>query len=140
MVGPFVYVTGEMSGVQVYGSCGEISGKIELDSVTQLPCGGAEIHGWIAGQNKISNIELFMDGESLGFASLTRERKDISSSRQVWGWAISVNLDDTTEGEHVMRAVATDAEGNERQFDSMVALFPGPDEGNCKARRRITGR
>lgn len=140
MVGPYVYVTGELSGLQVYGACGEIAGKIELDNVTQLPCGGAEIHGWITGQSRISRIELFMDGQSLGFASITRERNDISSHRPVWGWAISVNLDDTPEGDHVIRAVATDAEGNQRQFDSMVAFFPGPDEGNCKSRRRTTKR
>ncbi|MBW3671539.1 MAG: hypothetical protein KY432_07685 [Acidobacteria bacterium] len=140
MVGPYVYVTGELSGVQVYGACGEIAGRIELDNVTQLPCGGSEIHGWITGQNKVSRIELFLDGQSLGFASITRERHDISSHRPVWGWSISVNLDDTAEGEHVIRAVATDTEGNQRQFDSMVAFFPGPDEGNCKSRRRTTSR
>ena len=140
MVGPYVYVTGELSGVQVWGACGEIAGSIELDNATQLPCGGAEIHGWITGQSKISQIEIFLDGESLGFASITRERNDISSSRQVWGWSISVNLDDITEGEHVIRAVATDVNGNERQFDSMVAQFPGPGEGNCSQRRRATSR
>lgn len=140
MVGPYVYVTGELSGLQVFGACGEIAGKIELDSLTQLPCGGAEIHGWITGQSRIASIELFLDGQSLGFASITRERHDISSSRQVWGWAISVNLDNVTEGEHLLRAVARDVDGNQRQFDSMVQHFPGPDEGNCRARRRLTKR
>lgn len=140
MVGPYVYVTGELSGVQVYGACGEIAGKIELDNVTQLPCGGAEIHGWVTGQSKVSRIELFLDEQSLGFASITRQRNDISSSHDVWGWAISVNLDNTAEGEHVIRAVATDTQGNQRQFDSMVAFFPGPDDGNCKTRRRAARR
>lgn len=139
-VGPYVYAIGERSGIQVYGACGEIAGKIELDNVTQLPCGGAEIHGWITGENRISSIELFLDGQSLGFASLTRMRNDISTRRAVWGWAISVNLDQTSAGEHVLRAVARDASGNVRQFDSMVAQFPGPGEGNCNARRRTTKR
>lgn len=139
-VGPYVYAIGEVSGVNVYGACGEISGKIELDNLLELPCGGAEIHGWVTGQNKITSIEVFLDSASLGFATITRERHDISSSRQVWEWAISVNLDETSEGQHMIRVLATDTEGNERQFDSMIQLFPGPDEGNCRARRRTLGR
>ncbi|MDX1582845.1 MAG: hypothetical protein R3338_04520 [Thermoanaerobaculia bacterium] len=139
-VGPYVYAVGETSGISVYGACGEITGKIELDNLLELPCGGAEIHGWVTGQNKINNIEVFLDDQSLGFATITRERTDISSTRPVWEWAISVNLDETAEGMHMLRALATDSEGNERQFDSMIQLFPGPDDGNCRARRRTLNR
>lgn len=139
-VGPYVYVNGSITGLQVWGACGEIAGRIELSNATHLPCGGAEIHGWISAQNKISSIELFLGNQSLGFATITRPRTDIVSSRDVWGWAISVNLDDTPEGEHLIRAVATDSAGNTRQFASMRALFPGPGEGNCATRRRATSR
>jgi hypothetical protein len=139
-VGPYVYVNGSITGLQVWGACGEIAGRIELSNATHLPCGGAEIHGWISAQNKINSIELLLGNQSLGFATITRPRTDISSSRDVWGWAISVNLDDTPEGEHLLRAVATDSAGNRRQFASMRALFPGPGEGNCTTRRRATSR
>jgi hypothetical protein len=138
--GPYVYVHGSMSGLQVWGACGQIAGRIELSHATHLPCGGAEIHGWISAQNKINSIELFLGNDSLGFATITRPRTDIISSRDVWGWAISVNLDNTPEGEHLLRAVATDSAGNRRQFASMRALFPGPGEGNCATRRRATSR
>jgi hypothetical protein len=139
-VGPYVYVNGSITGLQVWGACGEIAGRIELSNATHLPCGGAEIHGWISARNKINSIELFLGNQSLGFATITRPRTDIISSRDVWGWAISVNLDGTPEGEHLIRAVATDSAGNRRQFASMRALFPGPGEGNCTTRRRATSR
>lgn len=134
--GPFVYVTGEISGTQVWGACGEIAGRIELDDATALPCGGAQIHGWVTGQNRIASIELFLDNESIGeTVTLGRERTDISSRRVVRQWAAKVNLDDTPEGVHTIRAVATDVNGNTRQFASESYYFGGPGE-NCIERRK----
>src|SRR4029077_5291260 len=37
-VGPFVYVVGELSGIQEYGVCGQMEGRIETNSLASLPC------------------------------------------------------------------------------------------------------
>jgi len=135
-VGSLVYVVGEMTGTQTYGACGLMTGKIEFESIAGTVCGGAEIHGWVTGTLKITNVELLLDGGSLGSASLSGPpRNDIPSTTPVSTWRVSVNLDAITRGEHVLRAVGTDAAGNRRQFSSQRIFFPGPGS-NCVARRR----
>jgi hypothetical protein len=135
-VGSLVYVVGETTGTQTYGACGLMTGKIEFDSVAGTVCGGAEIHGWVTGTLKITNVELLLDGGSLGSASLSGPpRIDIPSTTPVSTWRVAVNLDAITRGEHVLRAVGTDAAGNRRQFSSQRIFFPGPGL-NCVARRR----
>src|SRR4051812_5333417 len=135
-VGSLVYVVGEMTGTQTYGACGLMTGKIEFDSIAGTVCGGAEIHGWVTGTLKITNVELLLDGGSLGSASLSGPpRIDIPSTTPVSAWRVAVNLDAITRGEHVLRAIGTDAAGNRRQFSSQRIFFPGPG-ANCATRRR----
>jgi hypothetical protein len=135
-VGPYVYTVGELSGLQTYGACDQMTGAIEMDTVGQLSCGGAEIHGWVTGTQRIANVELFLDAGSLGSASFSSvPRTDISSRTPVLTWRINVNLDQTTSGNHLMRAVGTDSLGNRRQFSSQSLFFPGPGQ-NCTQRRR----
>lgn len=137
-VGPLIYVVGELSGLQTYGACGQMTGRIEFSGVGGLGCSGAELHGWVTGALKITNVELFLDGASLGSASITGPpRIDIPSTTPVTPWKIAVNLDNTPRGEHLIRAVGTDVNGNRRQFASQRVLFPGPGS-NC-IRRRATG-
>lgn len=139
-VGANVYVIGERSGLQTYGACGQMTGRIEWDGTLSLSCGGAEIHGWVTGATKIANVELFLDGGSLGAASLTGPpRTDVPSTTPVTPWRINVNLDATPKGEHVLRAVGTDINGNRRQFSSVRVLFNGPGL-NCFTRRRASGK
>ena len=139
-VGPYVYVIGERSGLQSYGVCGQMDGRIEWESPQTLPCGGAEIHGWVTGATKIANVELFLDGGSLGAATLTGPpRTDVPSTTPVTPWRINVNLDATSKGEHVLRAVRTDILGNRRQFSSVRVVFGGPGQ-NCFVRRRASGK
>jgi hypothetical protein len=135
-VGSLVYVVGELTGEQTYGACGLMTGEIEFDSLAGTVCGGSEIHGWVTGTLKITNVELFLDGGSLGSASLAGPpRIDIPSTTPVSTWRVFANLDAITQGVHVLRAVGTDASGNRRQFSSKTILFPGPGF-NCVARRR----
>ena len=139
-VGPYVYVVGETTGLQVYGACGIVAGKIESDNVAGLPCGGAEIHGWVTGSQKITTVELFLDDTSLGFATIGGvPRIDVPSATPVFTWRIGVLLDPTSRGNHVLRAVGTDANNNRRQFASQTIFFPGAGQ-NCFNRRRTTGR
>ncbi len=135
-VGPFVFVVGEVSGVQEYGACGQVTGRIDWDGLGALPCGGAEIHGWVTGANKIANVELFLDGGSLGTDTelVGPQRIDIPSTTPVTTWRIKVTLENTAAGEHVLRAVATDVLGNRRQFASTRVLFGKADQ-NCFRRR-----
>jgi hypothetical protein len=138
-VGPVVYVVGELSGLQTYGACGQMTGRIDFSGIVGLACGGAELHGWVTGALKITNVEIFLDGGSLGSANLTGPpRFDVPSTTPVTPWKIAVNLDQTTKGEHLIRAVGTDASGNRRQFASVRVLFPGPGS-NCVTRRRSAG-
>lgn len=135
-VGPDIYVIGEMSGLQSYGVCGQMTGAIAWSAPTALPCGGAEIHGWVTGATKIANVELFLDGGSLGAATLGGPAQiDVPSTTPVTTWRINVNLDQTTKGEHVLRAVGTDINGNRRQFASQRIVFAGPGS-NCTFRHR----
>jgi hypothetical protein len=134
-VGPFIYVNGEISGAQTYGACGMMAGRLEFDNLGSLPCGGAELHGYVTGVNKIENVELFLDGSSLGIAHLTRTRTDIVSSMPVTGFAATVNLDQVAKGDHLIRVVATDRAGNTRQIFSKSYYFAGPGS-NCSTRRR----
>lgn len=135
-VGSLVYVVGEMTGTQTYGACGIMTGRIEFDSIAGTVCGGSEIHGWVTGTLKITNVELFLDGGSLGSASLSGPpRIDIPSTTPVSTWRVFANLDAITKGVHVLRAVGTDASGTRRQFSSQTIFFPGPGS-NCVARRR----
>jgi hypothetical protein len=139
-VGPVVYVVGEASGLQTYGACGQLTGKFDWDGLTALNCGGAELHGWVTGDQKVANVEIFLDAGSLGAATLnTVPRPDISSRTPVSSWRIGVNLDATPRGEHILRAVGTDVFGNRRQFSSMRVFFNGPGS-NCSNRRRTAGR
>ncbi|HEX3584259.1 MAG TPA: hypothetical protein VH087_21015, partial [Thermoanaerobaculia bacterium] len=134
-VGPYVYTIGEVSGLQSWGACGLMTGKIELDNVTELFCGGTEIHGWVTGAQKVSSVEVFLDNASLGPATIsTLPRIDVSSRTPVFTWRATVNLDNTAKGDHVMRIVATDALGNRRQVFSQRMYFPGPPS-NCTIRR-----
>jgi hypothetical protein len=138
-IGSLVYVVGELTGTQTYGACPLMTGRIEFDTVAGTICGGSYIHGWVTGTLKITNVELFLDGGSLGSASLSGPaRNDIPSTTPVSMWQIAANLDATTKGVHVLRAVGTDANGNRRQFSSQSILFPGPG-ANCVARRKAAG-
>jgi len=135
-VGAYVYVVGEETGVQSWGACGVVTGRIELDSPAYLTCGGAEIHGWVTGRQKIVNVELFLDATSLGAATLGGPlRYDVSSSTPVSQWRINVNLDNTARGEYQLRAIGTDALGNRRQFANKRLFFAGPGQ-NCTVPRR----
>ncbi|HVR42677.1 MAG TPA: hypothetical protein VMS56_04465 [Thermoanaerobaculia bacterium] len=138
-VGPFVYVVGEVSGTQKWGACGMMAGRIQLDSVRSLSCGGAEIHGWVTGEHRIVNVEVFLDGDFLGNANFGSPRHDIVTSNPVMTWRIPVDLDDTPRGDRVLRAVGTDALGNRFQFASAELFFPGPGS-NCTSRRRASKR
>lgn len=138
-VGAFVYTIGERSGVQTYGACGQVTGRIELDSPVFLTCGGAEIHGWVTGAQRIINVELFLNDTSLGAATLGPSRTDVSSTTPVSMWRISVNLDNTARGEYQLRAIGTDALGNRRQFANKRIFFQGPGQ-NCTTPRRRSVR
>lgn len=135
-VGTLIYTVGSNSGLQTWGACGQMTGRIEWDGTQALPCGGAELHGWVTGDQKIANVELFLDGGSLGSATLGGPpRIDVPSRTPVTTWRINVNLDATSRGEHTLRAVGTDAIGNRRQFAYQRIFFPGSPQ-NCVARRR----
>lgn len=136
-VGPFVYVNGEISGAQTYGACGQLAGKLEFDNTDSLPCGGAELHGYVTGSNKVSRVEVFLDNSSLGLARIGGERHDIVSSHPVNKFAVTVNLDQVTRGEHTLRVVATDVTGNTRQIYTKQIYFAGPGS-NCSSRRRVS--
>ncbi len=139
LVGPYVYVVGEMSGTQKWGACGRMAGAIQLDTVRGLSCGGAEIHGWVTGAAKIVNVEVFLGGTFLGSATLGLPRTDIVASSEVLTWTIPVNFDDTARGTQAIRAIATDAQGNRYQFAASDVYFPGPG-ANCTNRRRTVTR
>jgi hypothetical protein len=68
-VGPFVYVIGEETA-QSYGSCGQITGRIELQGPHHLTCNGAEIRGWVTGVQRIDRVELYLDNTPLGPATM----------------------------------------------------------------------
>jgi hypothetical protein len=133
-VGPFVYVIGETTGLQTWGACGQVSGRIELESPFHLTCNGAEIHGWVTGAQKIVNVELFLNNTALGSAQLGGPpRLDVSSKTPVQMWRANVNLDATARGEYTLRAIGTDILGNRRQFASKRCSSPDRDR---TARRR----
>lgn len=135
-VGPYVYTVGSRSGLQTWGACGDMSGRIEWDGTAALTCGGADIHGWIAGSQKIVNVELFLDDTALGAANMSGPpRIDVSSRFPVQTWRVNVNLDQTSRGDHILRAIGTDIFGTRRQFASQRVFFSGPGQ-NCVARRR----
>jgi hypothetical protein len=137
--GTNIFVVGEISGVQAYGACGQMAGRIEWDSTYSLICGGAELHGWVTGDQKITNVEMFLDGTSLGSGQLTGpDRIDIPSRTPVQEWREFVNLDSTPKGDHMLRAVGTDVNGNRRQFASVHVFFNGPGS-NCTTRVRGAG-
>jgi len=137
-VGSLVYVVGETTGLQTYGACGTMTGRIEVDNAAALPCGGSEIHGWVTGAQKINTVELFLDNNSLGFATIGNiPRLDVASTTPVFTWRIGALLDTTARGNHVLRAVGTDANNTRRQFTSLNVFFPGPGQ-NCFNRRRST--
>lgn len=135
-VGAFVYVVGDETGMQEWGACNRVTGRIELDSPTFLTCGGSEVHGWVTGTQKIVNVELFLDSTSLGAATIGGvARNDVSSTTPVFTWRINVNLDTTAKGEHLLRAIGTDALGQRRQFAFKRMYFPG-SPNNCTVPKR----
>ncbi|HKB81457.1 MAG TPA: hypothetical protein VKH35_17235 [Thermoanaerobaculia bacterium] len=139
-IGPNVYVIGAVSGLQQYGSCGSMAGHIDWNGTTALSCGGAQVHGWVTGATKIANVEVFLDGGSLGSADMTGPpRLDVPSSTPVQSWRVNVNLDSTPKGLHTLRAVGTDINGNQFQFASQDVFFNGPGQ-NCFQRRRTSGK
>jgi hypothetical protein len=140
VVGPYVYVIGEETGLQSWGACGQVTGRIELESPFWLTCNGAEIHGWVTGVQKVVNVELFLNNTSLGSAQLGGTvRNDVSSKTPVSMWRVAVNLDQTARGEYTLRAIGTDIVGNRRQFASKRLFFQGPGQ-NCTVPRRRSVR
>lgn len=136
VVGPFVYVIGEETGLQSYGACGQITGRIELDGPQQLTCGGAKLRGWVTGNQKIVSVELFLDNTPLGAATLGGVlRNEVSSRTPVTPWNLAVNLDNTARGEYRLRAIATDILGRRRQFFMQRVFFEGPGS-NCTTPKR----
>jgi hypothetical protein len=136
-----VYVIGERTGLQTWGSCGIASGRIELDSPLHLTCNGAELRGWVTGPRKIVNVELFLNNTALGAATLGGPRRfDVSSPTPVTMWRVGVNLDQTARGEYTLRAIATDALGVRRQFAARQIFFGGPGSNCTTPRRRAVGR
>ena len=98
-IGPYVYVVGEISGVQEYGACGSMTGAIEWSGLAGLACGGADIHGWVTGATRVANVELFIDGSTQGVVNFFGpDRIDIPSTTPVQAWRVGVNLDNTTRG------------------------------------------
>ena len=140
VVGPFVYVIGEESGLQSYGSCGQVTGRIELSSPKHLTCGGATLSGWVTGINKIDRVELFLGSTPLGPATLGGVlRNEVSSKTPVLPWSIRINLDAQPRGEQQLRAIGTDVLGRRRQFASQRLFFEGPGS-NCGTVRRRSAR
>jgi hypothetical protein len=139
VVGPFVYVIGEETGLQSYGACGNVTGRIELESPFYLTCNGAEIHGWVTGTQKIVNVEIFLGNTPLGAATLGTQRDNVSSTTPVRNFRINVNLDNTVRGEYQLRAIGTDILGNRRQFAMKRLFFPGPGSNCIVPRRRAVG-
>lgn len=136
VVGAFIYVVGEESGLQEWGACERVTGRIELDSINYLTCAGSEVHGWVTGTQKIVSVELFLDNSSLGSATIGGPpRADVSSTTPVFNWRINVNLDATAKGEHLLRAIGTDALGQRRQFAFKRIYFPGAPN-NCVVPKR----
>jgi hypothetical protein len=136
-VGSYVYVIGETTGVQSYGSCGVAAGRIELESPFHLTCAGAQIHGWVTGAQKIVSVELFLDNQVLGAATLGGPlRFEVSSPTPVTPWSIGVNFDNLARGEYQLRAVATDALNVRRQFAMKRLFFQGPGSNCSNPRRR----
>jgi hypothetical protein len=139
-VGNYVYVLGETTGLQSWGSCGVASGRIELDSPTHLLCGGTEIHGWVTGPHRIDRVELVLNLHALGFATLGGPlRFDVSSPKPVTPWRVNVNVDATARGEYTLRAIASDSLGVRRQFSAQQIFFGGPGQ-NCTTPRRRSVR
>lgn len=137
VVGQYIYVIGEATGIQSYGSCGVAAGRIELESPFHLTCGGAQLHGWVTGQQKIINVEIFLDNTALGAASLGGPlRYEVSSPTPVTQWRLNVNLDGTARGEYQLRAIATDAFGVRKQFAMKRLFFQGPGQNCSNPRRR----
>jgi len=94
----------------------------------------------VTGATKIANVEVFLDGGSLGSADMTGPpRLDVPSSTPVQSWRVNVNLDSTPKGLHTLRAVGTDINGNQFQFASQDVFFNGPGQ-NCFQRRRTSGK
>ena len=138
--GSSIYVIGDQSGLQEWGACNRVTGRIELDSVNYLTCSGAEIHGWVTGTHKIVNVELFLDNTSLGSANIASvQRNDVSSTTPVFTWRILANLDTTARGEHLLRAIGTDILGQRRQFAFKRLFFPGTPNNCVVPRRRSAG-
>jgi hypothetical protein len=134
--GSSVFVIGAQSGLQEWGACNRVTGRIELDSVNYLTCGGAEIHGWVTGTQKIMAVELFLDNTSLGSATIGQiARNDVSSTTPAFTWRITANLDTTAAGEHLLRAIGTDVLGQRRQFAFKRIYFPGTPN-NCIVPKR----
>lgn len=136
--GNYIYVIGERSGIQSWGSCGVAAGKIELDRPQHLICGGTEIHGWVTGKQRIDMVELFLDDTPLGAATVGGTRHDVSSPTPVSLWRVNVNLDQTARGNYTLRAVATDSLSNRRQFAALPLFFEGPGQNCTVARRRAS--
>lgn len=139
VVGPFIYVVGEETGIQSYGACGNVTGRIELESPFHLTCGGSAIHGWVTGNQKIQNVEIFLGNTPLGAATLGTQRDNISSTTPVRNFRINVNLDNTARGEYQLRAIGTDILGRRRQFAMKRLYFPGPGQNCTVPRRRASG-
>lgn len=140
LVDDSIYVVGEQSGLQVWGACGTMTGRFEFDAVQSLTCGGAEIHGWVTGPQRVTRVEVFLDSTSLGLATLNTEpRPDVPYVTPVLGWRIPVNFDQHARGNATLRLVGTDILGNMRQLASKTLFFNGPGQ-NCTTRRRAAKR
>ena len=95
----------------------EIQFVIEEPAEGSTRSGIGQISGWAVSDVGIDSVEVFMDGQSIGFAPYGSARGDVAAAfpntpnSENSGWALKWGYSIGGEGEHTLRVVVTEAGG-----------------------------
>jgi len=130
----FVHVIGSQDGVETWGGCDDVIGRIDTDDFPQLTCGDIEIHGTVTSGVTISVVDLILDDRYLGTATLgaSSRRADLPGA-VVRNWSLRTNFGIVQPGNHRLTAIATDVHNKEHRFASQTVFLAGT---KCSQRRR----
>ncbi len=85
--------------------------------------GIGQISGWAVSDTPIVSVEAFIDGVSLGLVPYGGTRQDVAAAfpdfpdSEFSGWSMKWNYSLLSEGEHEIRVVVTDSDGNQLSKD-----------------------
>jgi hypothetical protein len=132
--GRFLHVTATGGGLETWGGCDEVTGRIATDDFPKLTCSDVEVHGTVRSATTISVVDVLLDNLYIGTATLSAVTGEVGSpGAPLQTWSLRTNFGIVARGDHRLTAVAMDVNLKEHKFASQTVFLAGT---TCTHRRR----